>query len=310
MTQGFYQLLGVDAQASSTELRGAYARLVARIERRRIALVDQGGDTSTLELARMQADEAWEVVSDPARRRRYDALVALTRSGLPPCGDEAELDHLWGQVAGALVNPVAGAAAEIVRVCTNLAVGSLPPVPRVGPPPRLAAASGSEPERGGSVTAVPTDTEAPTDPEALPDTVPGAGADESVVSLLPGRAVTISQSPQLRVVEGAAGGPPVIVLPPRGPSAISAEDIARLIDQNGYSGSLLRAVREARGLALHEVADTTRISEKYLEAVEGDHRDRLPSATFVRGYVREMARLLELDVESVVAGYMQRFTGG
>ena len=97
---------------------------------------------------------------------------------------------------------------------------------------------------------------------------------------------------------------------PRGPRAISAEDIARLIQQNGYSGGLLRAVREARGLALQEVADTTRISVKYLEAVEADQRDQLPSATFVRGYVREMARLLELDVESVVAGYMLRFTGG
>lgn len=314
MTQGFYELLGVDAQASTEELRASYARLVARIERRRTALVDQGGDTSTLDLARMQADEAWEVVSHSRRRRRYDAMVALTRSGLPPCGTEAELEQLWGQVAGAMVDPVAGAAAEIVRVCTNLAVGGLPPVPRVGPPPRVTPATV---ERSVGPTAVPSETNVPTETD-FEDTVPGVdslsdlvdgGSDSgSVVSFLTGRPAEVTSEPQLRVVEGSASGPPVIVLQSRDQPTVSSEDVARLIDQHGYSGALLRAVRKARGLSVQDVADTTRISVKYLEAVEGDERHKLPSATFVRGYVREMARLLKLDVDTVVSEYMTRFT--
>ena len=40
-----------------------------------------------------------------------------------------------------------------------------------------------------------------------------------------------------------------------------------------------------------------------------DQFDALPSATFVRGYVREMARLLGLHEEQVVTGYMRRFSG-
>jgi cytoskeleton protein RodZ len=75
---------------------------------------------------------------------------------------------------------------------------------------------------------------------------------------------------------------------------------------HGYSGGLLRAVREAKGITLQEVADSTRISVRYLEAIEGDAHDRLPSATFVKGYVREVSRLLKLDEESVVTGYMRR----
>jgi cytoskeleton protein RodZ len=62
-------------------------------------------------------------------------------------------------------------------------------------------------------------------------------------------------------------------------------------------------------LALQEVSETTRISARYLEAIESDQHDRLPSATFVRGYVREMARLLALDEEATVSGYMRRFSG-
>jgi flagellar biosynthesis protein FlhG len=101
-------------------------------------------------------------------------------------------------------------------------------------------------------------------------------------------------------------GAPVARLPaaqaPRG-RTLSAEDIARLTDRHGYSGALLKAVREAKAVQLQAVADGTRISLKYLEAIEGDQHDRLPSPTFVRGYVKQMARFLGLDEEAVAAGY-------
>jgi cytoskeleton protein RodZ len=54
------------------------------------------------------------------------------------------------------------------------------------------------------------------------------------------------------------------------------------------------------------MSDTTRISVRYLEAIEADQFDELPSSTFVRGYVREMARLLDLDEGATVTGYMRR----
>ena len=37
--------------------------------------------------------------------------------------------------------------------------------------------------------------------------------------------------------------------------------------------------------------------------------DRDRTATFVRGYVREVARLLSLHEDDVVSGYMRRFSG-
>jgi cytoskeletal protein RodZ len=72
---------------------------------------------------------------------------------------------------------------------------------------------------------------------------------------------------------------------------------------------LLAAVRTRMGLSVQDVADHTRISLKYLEALEGEVRTQLPSSTFVRGYVREVARLYLLEVDAVVAGYMRRFDG-
>jgi cytoskeletal protein RodZ len=80
-----------------------------------------------------------------------------------------------------------------------------------------------------------------------------------------------------------------------------------MVEEHGYTGALLRSVREARKIALQDMSDTTRISTRYLEAIESDQYDVLPSATFVRGYIREMARMLNMDVEQVVEGYMARY---
>ena len=44
------------------------------------------------------------------------------------------------------------------------------------------------------------------------------------------------------------------------------------------------------------------------QAIEGDDHGSLPSATFVKGYVREMARMLKLDEQVVVEGYMARLS--
>lgn len=326
MTQGFYEQLGVDPGASAPEIRAAYTRLVANLTKRRKAIVEQGGDPSPLDLARSQADEAWAVLSDPARRRKYDAMRALQHDGWT-----SDSNELWRKVAGALVHPAAGAAAELLRVATNLKVGAMPPVPRMPgvekrrikeedevtvtatqPPKRpqsIAKVGPAAPARPVVMAATPTGAaragSAPPPVDDLPSFDDDLETSDSArVVPLPVRTEAAAE-PSLKVVD--AQGAPVMVMPsaPRR-KPVSAEDVARMVDQLGYTGALLRAVREARGLPLQEVSDTTRISVRYLEAIESDQFDALPSATFVRGYVREMARLLALDEEATVGGYMRR----
>jgi hypothetical protein len=88
--------------------------------------------------------------------------------------------------------------------------------------------------------------------------------------------------------------------------SLPAEDVVKLIDEFGYSGMLLKIVRERLGLRISDIADHTRISVRYLEALEAEDGESLPSATFVRGYVREVARMLHLDPDAVVTGFMRR----
>ncbi len=70
-------------------------------------------------------------------------------------------------------------------------------------------------------------------------------------------------------------------------------------------GSELRKQREVRGISLKEIADATKISRRYLEAIESDQHDILPAPVFTRGFVKEFARYLGLDAEEMVDRYSE-----
>jgi cytoskeletal protein RodZ len=68
-------------------------------------------------------------------------------------------------------------------------------------------------------------------------------------------------------------------------------------------GEHLKRERELRGVSLEEVSAATRISTRFLEAMEADQWDRLPGGVFNRGFVRSIARFLGLDEDNLVAEY-------
>lgn len=71
-------------------------------------------------------------------------------------------------------------------------------------------------------------------------------------------------------------------------------------------GAVLRKAREDRGLAVKELAAITRISPRLVESLENDRYDDLPAEVFVRGFLRNCARELELDPDHVIALYEGR----
>ena len=70
-------------------------------------------------------------------------------------------------------------------------------------------------------------------------------------------------------------------------------------------GTSLREEREARGIALEEIASATRIGRRYLEALEENDLARLPGGVFNRGFVRAYAQFIGLDPDEVVEAYTQ-----
>ena len=65
-------------------------------------------------------------------------------------------------------------------------------------------------------------------------------------------------------------------------------------------GSKLKQARESRQLTLREIEWATKIRADFLQALEEEQFDRLPSATHARGFLRSYARYLELDADALV----------
>lgn len=60
-------------------------------------------------------------------------------------------------------------------------------------------------------------------------------------------------------------------------------------------GQRLRAAREAAGLSLPEVAVRTRVTQRFLEAIETGRLEELPSSTYAVGFAKAYARAVGLD---------------
>ena len=68
-------------------------------------------------------------------------------------------------------------------------------------------------------------------------------------------------------------------------------------------GEELRREREIRGISLKEIADATKISKRFLEAIERNDHRTLPAPAFTRGFVRAYAHYVGLNAEEMVNRY-------
>jgi len=68
-------------------------------------------------------------------------------------------------------------------------------------------------------------------------------------------------------------------------------------------GEKLRLAREARGIALREISEQTRISIRYLEAIESDDYKRLPGGIFNRSFIRAYAKFVGVEENSALEDY-------
>src|ERR1041385_1860724 len=68
-------------------------------------------------------------------------------------------------------------------------------------------------------------------------------------------------------------------------------------------GEKLRLAREAQGIALRDISEQTRISMRYLEAIETDDYRRLPGGIFNRSFIRAYAKFIGYDENDAIEDY-------
>jgi cytoskeleton protein RodZ len=65
-------------------------------------------------------------------------------------------------------------------------------------------------------------------------------------------------------------------------------------------GAQLRAAREAAGMSIDDVAQQLKLAPRQVQALEDENFAELPGRTFSRGFLRNYARLLNLDANDLV----------
>jgi cytoskeletal protein RodZ len=79
------------------------------------------------------------------------------------------------------------------------------------------------------------------------------------------------------------------------------------LDAQRDFGERMKRLREQRGITLREIADTTKLSVRALEALERNDISRLPGGIFSRGLVRAYAEQIGADPEATVQEFIARF---
>jgi curved DNA-binding protein CbpA len=97
-----------------------------------------------------------------------------------------------------------------------------------------------------------------------------------------------------------------------GRTALSNFDVnhdfeAEISAQQIWDGSFIQKVREYKNISIDQLTKYTRIGRHYLVALEANDFHSLPAQVFVRGFVAQISRLLNLNEKIVTDSYMKIF---
>ena len=82
--------------------------------------------------------------------------------------------------------------------------------------------------------------------------------------------------------------------------ASSAIDDPVVLDKQSSPGTMLRVAREAAGLSIGDVATRLRMGVRQVDALERADYSALPTGTFLRGMVRNYAKLVHVDADAAI----------
>jgi len=72
-----------------------------------------------------------------------------------------------------------------------------------------------------------------------------------------------------------------------------------------FTGSSLKGIRESMGIELKQISQKTKINRENLEYLEEERFENLPALVYVRGFIMEYAKALNLDPHRVADSYLQ-----
>ena len=263
--QSLYEVLGLSANATEQEVLEAYKRILSEIETDYLALYSMVDDA---ELAgrRRRVQMAFETLSDPGRRANYD-------------GDDSSYPSL-----------------------TVSSQASVTPDHRVGIVTSVEPSNQSVSHTGEDIHDTdfrPRQTKSAFQSRYTSATKPAAERGRQSEAEPRSRAAqrALNESMAEPKVEPKTSKPSPVVL--------TSDILAELTADKEMSGALLKTLRETAGLTLDDMVAKTKISKRYLRAIEADDYATLPAKVYTRGFVTLYARALGLDAERAATSFMK-----
>lgn len=81
-----------------------------------------------------------------------------------------------------------------------------------------------------------------------------------------------------------------------------------ILSKDFISGSDLRNLRESISIGIEEIYEVTRITASTLKAIEQDEYEKLPSAIYLKNFLKSYADMLQLDSKKIIDGYMKNLS--
>jgi len=69
------------------------------------------------------------------------------------------------------------------------------------------------------------------------------------------------------------------------------------------AGELLKETREKQELSIQDIASRLNLQTNIIQALEAEDNNKLPAITYVRGYIRSYARIVNLDADELIKLY-------
>src|SRR4051812_33993823 len=80
-----------------------------------------------------------------------------------------------------------------------------------------------------------------------------------------------------------------------------------MIEDKGVLG--LSTIRRNRGISLEQIAASTKISMRSLEAIEHGEFGKLPGGIYNTSYIKQYARAIDYDESTLLAAYQSAMSG-
>jgi hypothetical protein len=88
------------------------------------------------------------------------------------------------------------------------------------------------------------------------------------------------------------------------PSPSNGIEMKRFISPGNCGHKLdLPAVRRTKGISLRQIADSTKISMRFLLAIEDEDFEQLPGGIYNVSYLRQYARAIDYEESELLAHY-------